>query len=258
MKGNWMRAYSVTTEDGGLTFGMHWGVLRQCPLVIAYRGRIYRNWIIEVTMFVLKGPSISIWRNWYLSCMDCLLTNRTSAWFLWAFGKEQLSVTASRGVSLMPQLKTAKPAGARSTVPFFTCLGFALIVWPIFTCSSLRDRVLGQLVYSAWSCRTLCFSCQRSTNTMSQGQDSLRATDTIYIFPFNGMIQPGCCPCVTYGTIPCCTSCWSAMDLLRWAHLFLHEDDVAVVALLGVWEVPTPPVLYQQLAQWNTNIPLRI
>ena len=30
---------------------------------------------------------------------------------------------------------------------------------------------------------------------MSQGQDSLRATDTIYMFPFNGMIQPGCCPC---------------------------------------------------------------
>ena len=29
-----------------------------------------------------------------------------------------------RGVSLIPQLKTAKPAGPRSTVPYFTCLGF--------------------------------------------------------------------------------------------------------------------------------------
>ena len=26
----------------------------------------------------------------------------------------------------MPQLKTAKPAGPQSTVPYFTCLGFAL------------------------------------------------------------------------------------------------------------------------------------
>ena len=75
---------------------------------------------------------------------------------------------------------------------------------------------------------------------MSQGQDSLRATDTIYMFPFNGMIQPGCCPCVTWATVPCCTSRWSAMDLLRWAHLFLHEDDVAIEALLGVWEGTCP------------------
>ena len=36
-------------------------------------------------------------------------------------GKEQLSVTASGGISLMPQLKTAKPAGPRSTVTDFTC-----------------------------------------------------------------------------------------------------------------------------------------
>ena len=49
-KGNWMRAISVTIEDSNLTFGMHWGVLRQCPLVMAYRGRTDRDWIIEVTM----------------------------------------------------------------------------------------------------------------------------------------------------------------------------------------------------------------
>ena len=49
-KGNWMRAISVTIEDSNLTFGMHWGMLRQCPLVVAYRGRTDRDWIIEVTM----------------------------------------------------------------------------------------------------------------------------------------------------------------------------------------------------------------
>ena len=35
MKGNWKRAISVTIEDSNLMFGMHWGVLRQCPLVMA-------------------------------------------------------------------------------------------------------------------------------------------------------------------------------------------------------------------------------
>ena len=49
-KENWMRYISATIEDGNLTFGMHWGMHRQCPLVIAYRGRTDRNWIIEVTM----------------------------------------------------------------------------------------------------------------------------------------------------------------------------------------------------------------
>ena len=49
-KGNWMRDISATIEDSNLTFGMHWGMLRQCPLVIAYRGRTDRDWIIEVTM----------------------------------------------------------------------------------------------------------------------------------------------------------------------------------------------------------------
>ena len=49
-KENWMRDISATIEDSNLTFGMHWGMLRQCPLVIAYRGRTDRDWIIEVTM----------------------------------------------------------------------------------------------------------------------------------------------------------------------------------------------------------------
>ena len=77
--------------------------------------------------------------------MDHLLTNRTSAWFLWVFGKEQASVTASRGVSLMPQLKTAKPAGPWSTVPYFTCFKVALIIWPIFTRLLLKGPSFGAI-----------------------------------------------------------------------------------------------------------------
>ena len=47
-KENWMRDISATIEDSNLMFGMHWGMLRQCPLVIAYRGRTDRDWNIEV------------------------------------------------------------------------------------------------------------------------------------------------------------------------------------------------------------------
>ena len=50
-EGNWMRAILCDmVEDSNLTFGMHWGMLRQCPLVMAYRGRTDRDWIIKVTM----------------------------------------------------------------------------------------------------------------------------------------------------------------------------------------------------------------
>ena len=87
-KENWMRAISATIEDSDLPFGMYWGVLRQCPLVIAYRGRTDRNWIIEVTMCCPERTEYSMGLNWYLSWMDRLLTNRTSAWFLWVFSKE--------------------------------------------------------------------------------------------------------------------------------------------------------------------------
>ena len=49
-KENWIRCISATSEASNLMFGMHWGMHRQCPLVMAYRGRTDRNWIIEVTM----------------------------------------------------------------------------------------------------------------------------------------------------------------------------------------------------------------
>ena len=57
---------------------------------------------------------------------------------------------------------------------------------------------------------------------MSQGRDSLRATDMIYMFPFNGMIQPECCPCVTCATVPCCSLTdpqWTSSDEHTCSHM---------------------------------------
>ena len=61
---------------------------------------------------VLKGPGNGIWLKLvpFLTGLLIELTEPTLGFFEF-FVKEQLSVTASRGVSLMPQLKTAKPAG---------------------------------------------------------------------------------------------------------------------------------------------------
>ena len=56
---NWMRAISVMVKGIDLTFGMYWGVLRQHPLVMAYRGRTNRNWIIEVTVLSWKDQVIA-------------------------------------------------------------------------------------------------------------------------------------------------------------------------------------------------------
>ena len=68
--------------------------------------------------------------------------------------------------------------------------------------------------------------------------------------PLNETIQPVWCPCVTEATVPCCTSRWSAMDLLRWAHLFPHKDDVTFVAVLGAWEGPAPPA---STSNWHSE-----
>ena len=172
--------------------------------------------------------------------MDCLLTNGISAWFLWVFGKEQLSVTASRGLSLMPQLKTAKPAGPQSTVPYFTCFKGCFNDIIYLPASSLRDQVLG--IRS----KRLEISCQllflpRSTNTMSQGQSSLRATDTIYMIPLNETIQPVWSLCHCYHR-----------PLLYFS--LIHNEPPPMSTLvpawrwsccprvLGVWEGPALPV----------------
>ena len=69
------------------------------------------------------------------------------------FGKEQLSVTASRGVSLMPQLKTAKPAGPQSTVPYFTC--FKGIV--CFKCNTYSYQLGIRSKHLEISCQTVLF-----------------------------------------------------------------------------------------------------
>ena len=47
---NWIRAISLMVKGIDLAFCMYWRVLRQHPLVMAYRRRTNRDWIIEVTM----------------------------------------------------------------------------------------------------------------------------------------------------------------------------------------------------------------
>ena len=182
--------------------------------------------------------------------MDCLLTNRTSAWFLWVFGKEQLSVTASRGVSLMPQLKTTEPAGPQSTVPYFTCFKGCFNDIILLPASSLRDWVLG--FKSKW----LEISCQRSTNTMNQGQSSLRATDMIYIFPLYETIQHvwSLCHCYHHPLLYFLLICngpplmSTLVPARRWC---------CCSSCTGSLRGTCPASLYQQLAQCNTNILLR-
>ena len=87
---------------------------------------------------------------------------------------------------------------------------------------------------------------------MSQGQDSLRATDMIYMFPFNEMIQPECCPCVTYATVPCCTSPdpqWTSSN----EHTCSRMKMTSLLKLCWESQRDLPcQCSNQQLAQWNT------
>ena len=164
----------------------------------------------------------------------------------------------SRRVSLMPHLKTAKPAGPRSTVPYFTCFEGCFNYLTYFYLFLLKGPSLGHLVYPALNLpHSVLFPPKINQHNEPRSRLSESHWHDLYV-PFNGKIQPVCCPCVTYATVPCCTSRWSAMDLLRWAHLFPHEDDVAVWLC---WESERDlPRQHsnQQLAQWNTNILLRI
>ena len=115
----------------------------------------------------------------------------------------QLSLTVidSRGVSLMPQLKTTKPAGPQSRVPYFTCFkGIVCFELHTFTnwylpTSSLRDRVLGiRSKQLEISCQTVLFQPKVNQNKEPRSK-LLRATDTILIIPFNETIQPVCSLC---------------------------------------------------------------
>ena len=85
---------------------------------------------------VLKGPGNSIWLKLvpFLNGPLIELTDPMLGFFNF-FGKDQLFVTASRGVSLMPQLKTAKPAGPKAQCPTLLALRvlFALNVTPTVT-----------------------------------------------------------------------------------------------------------------------------
>ena len=181
--------------------------------------------------------------------------------FFELFSKEQLSVTAFRGVSLMPQLKTAKPAGPRSTVPYFICFKGICFKCNTVTidnllASSLRDRVLG--FRSKWlgiSCQTVLFPAKVNQHNeprlklcKSHWHDlyvTLKWNDTtcmllvslmppstaVLLLSHNGpppmsTLVPTCIWC-------CCSSCTRN----------LRETCSAS--------------LYQQLAQCNTNILLR-
>ena len=93
-------------------------------------------------------------------------------------------------------------------------------------------------------------------NQHNEPRSKLRQTQS-YTSPLIEMIQPECSLC-HWATASCCTSRWTAMVLLRRAHLFPHEDNVAPIAALGVWEGPALPVSDQRLAPCNTNILLRI
>ena len=77
---------------------------------------------------VLKGPSNSIWLRLVPFLNGLLIElNRTTLGFFNVLARKQLSVMDSRGVSLMPQLKTTKPAGPQSTVSYFTIKGNSLL-----------------------------------------------------------------------------------------------------------------------------------
>ena len=77
---------------------------------------------------------------------------------------------------------------------------------------------------------------------MSQGQDSLRATDTIYMFPFNGKIQPGV---VLVSLVPPSSAVlladpqWTSSD----EHTCSNMKTTSHEAMLGVWEGPALPAL---------------
>ena len=134
--------------------------------------------------------------------MDHLLTNRTSTWFLWVFGKEQPSVTASRGVSLIPQLKTTKPAGPQSTVPYFICFKGCFNFWHIFTRLLLKGLSFGAISLSGLNLpHSVLFPPKVNQHNEPRSKLSKSHWKDLYV-PLNETIQPVCCPCVTEATVP--------------------------------------------------------
>ena len=193
----------------------------------------------------------------FLNTLLIRLTEATLGFFEF-FGKEQLSVTASRGVSLMPQLKTTKPAGPQSTVPYFTCFkGIVCFKCDIYLHPPSGTKFWALDLSGLRFPAKLCFSHQRSTYTMNQDQSSLGATDMIYMLPLNETIQLVCSLCH-----------WSHHPLLYFS--LIHNGPPPMSTLVPTWRRhccssctgslrgTCLTSLYQQLAQWNTNILLRI
>ena len=150
----------------------------------------------------------------------------------------------------MPQLKTAKPARPWSIVPYFTCFKGCFNCWHIYTRLLLKGPSFGAISLSGLNLpHSVLFPPKVNQHNEPRSKLSKSHWQDLYV-PLNETIQPVWCPCVTEATVPCCTSRWSAMDLLRWAHLFLHEDDVTFVAVLGAWEWPALPA---STSNWHSE-----
>ena len=147
--------------------------------------------------------------------------------------------------------------GPWSTVPYFTKgYSFAWFDWYLLV-SSLRDRILGiRSKRLEISCKTVLFP-PKVNQCYEPRSRLLWVTDTMKMIPLIETIQPvcslgHCCHC------PLLYSSWLTMSLLFWAHLFLHEDDVALVAMLGVWERPALPASTNNWHSVTQDILLRI
>ena len=116
--------------------------------------------------------------------------------------------------------------------------------------SSWRDQVLG--IKSKWleiSCQTMLFLPKVNQHNEPRSKLSVRANDMIYMLPLNETIQPVCSLCY-WSHRPLLYSRWAVMDLLWWAHLFPHVDNVTVLAVLGVWERPALPA---STSNWHSE-----
>ena len=190
--------------------------------------------------------------------MDCLIgLAKPDTSFFERFGKEQLSVINSRGVSLIPQLMITMTTGPQSTVSYFTKgYSFAWFDWYLLA-SSLRDQVLGIRSKLLEISREIVLFPPRVNQCYEPRSRLLCVTDTIKMIPLIETIQPVC----SLGHCchrPLLYSSWLAMSLLFRAHLFPHEDNFTLVAILGVWERPALPASTNNWHSVTQDILLRL
>ena len=150
------------------------------------------------------------------------------------FGKEQLSVIGSRGVSLMPQLKTIKPAGPWSTVPYFTCFkGIICFKCNTYSYQLIFTRIFlkgqGQSSKSHW--HYLYVTLKWNVTTCMLLVSLLPPSTAVVSLIHNG-------PSLMSTLVSAC----------RWHHSY---------SCTGSLRETCSASLYHQLAQCNTNILLR-